>query len=281
MSARPRHPSLRSSARGAASKSNTKITRTKPRSANKSKGVALFPERRLSSFIPFVPFPLHNFPSLLHHFHTMRRHALIFLVSIFLPSLVLGWLALRAAGKQRILIERQAADLHQAETDVLASELRDAIEAKQRAFAEYVRALVAKDGAAALAENYRPMLATVWPDGGIPFAISPRGTLAYPSPAQVRGARQVEAFLAKTTAHFWLTPARRKFTSPSRRCPPSPIGSARARAVRPPTSRRFQQPGRPPPPQAPLHQMRPKKWFRLKPRVKTNRRQMMPGGQQV
>ena len=137
----------------------------------------------------------------------MRRHALIFLVSIFLPSLVLGWLALRAAGKQRILIERQAADLHQAETDVLASELRDAIEAKQRAFAESVRALVAKDGAAALAENYRPMLATVWPDGGIPFAISPRGTLAYPSPAQVRGARQVEAFLANTSAFLANTSA--------------------------------------------------------------------------
>ena len=129
----------------------------------------------------------------------MRRHAVIFLVAIFLPSLVLGWLALRAAGKQRILIERQAADLHQAETDVLAAGIRDAVEAKQRAFADSVRALVAKDGAAALAENYRPRLSAVWPDGGIPFAISPRGTLAYPSTAQARGARPVEAFLTNNS----------------------------------------------------------------------------------
>ena len=130
----------------------------------------------------------------------MRRHALIFLVAIFLPSLVLGWLALRAAGKQRILIERQATDLHQSETDVLASGIREAIEAKQRAFADSVRALVAKDGSAALAENYRPMLAAVWAGGGIPFAISPRGTMAYPSSAQARGVHQVEAFLANNSA---------------------------------------------------------------------------------
>ena len=115
----------------------------------------------------------------------MRRHAIIFLVAIFLPSLALGWLALRAAGKQRILIERQAADLHQAETDVLASGLRDAVDAKQREFAESVRALVAGHGAPALAENYGPLLASVWKDGGMPFAIAQRGSLVAPDRLRV------------------------------------------------------------------------------------------------
>ena len=136
----------------------------------------------------------------------MKRQALIFLVAIFLPSLVLGWLALRAAGKQRILIERQAADLHQAETDAIASAIRDSVEAKQRAFAESVRTLVAKDSAGAVAENYGPLLASVWTDGGIPFAITPRGSLAYPSNAQARRAPKVETFLGNNGA--FLTNAR-------------------------------------------------------------------------
>ncbi|MGA7214549.1 MAG: hypothetical protein WBX20_10100 [Terrimicrobiaceae bacterium] len=58
----------------------------------------------------------------------MKRYALIFLDTIFAPSLVLGWLALRTAGEQRVLIERQAAGLHQAETDALAAERRGLIE---------------------------------------------------------------------------------------------------------------------------------------------------------
>ncbi|MEI8312522.1 MAG: HAMP domain-containing sensor histidine kinase [Verrucomicrobiota bacterium] len=136
----------------------------------------------------------------------MKRQALIFLVAIFLPSFVLGWIALRAAGKQRILIERQAADLHQAETDAVASAVRESVEAKQRAFAESVRALVAKASPAAVAENYGQLLAAVWTDGGVPFAISPRGSLAYPSNAQARGARQVETFLGNNAA--FLTNAR-------------------------------------------------------------------------
>ncbi|MFZ4775492.1 MAG: sensor histidine kinase [Terrimicrobiaceae bacterium] len=133
----------------------------------------------------------------------MKRQALIFVVAIFLPSLVLGWLALRTAGKQQILIERQAADLHQAETDAIASGIREAIEAKQRAFAEAVRVLVAKESAGAVAENYAALLTSVWSDGGIPFAITPRGTLASPSS---RGTRQVDAFLANNAA--FLTNAR-------------------------------------------------------------------------
>jgi signal transduction histidine kinase len=151
-------------------------------------------------FFPFHPSSFILPPSLL------KRQALIFLVAIFLPSFVLGWIALRAAGKQRILIERQAADLHQAETDSIASSIRDTVETKQRAFAESVRALIATDTPSAVAENYGQLLAGVWTGGGVPFAISPRGALAYPSNAQARGARQVETFLGNNAA--FLTNAR-------------------------------------------------------------------------
>ncbi|HEY5704042.1 MAG TPA: HAMP domain-containing sensor histidine kinase [Terrimicrobiaceae bacterium] len=117
------------------------------------------------------------------------------MAAIFLPSLVLGWLALRTAGEQRVLIERQSAELHQAETDALAAEIRGLIEEKQHAFDEIVRALVSGRDASALAEDYGNQLAGLWREGGIPFAISPTGGLAFPTPAHARQNRTFEEFL--------------------------------------------------------------------------------------
>ena len=125
----------------------------------------------------------------------MKRYALIFLAAIFVPSLILGWLALRTAGEQRVLIERQAADLHQAETDALAAEMRALIEEKQHAFDEIVRALISKQDAAALAGDYGNQLFSAWHEGGIPFAISPEGILVFPTPAHAVTNPAFEEFL--------------------------------------------------------------------------------------
>lgn len=116
----------------------------------------------------------------------MRRSAWIFFIAIFVPSLLLGWLALRTAVEQRVLIERQAADLHQAETDAVAFRVKSLMEERQAIFAAIVRDLVAKRGAAALAENYDARLTESWDTGGVPFAISPQGALAFPTVAKSR-----------------------------------------------------------------------------------------------
>jgi signal transduction histidine kinase len=130
----------------------------------------------------------------------LKRYALIFLAAIFLPSLVLGWLALRTAGEQRVLIERQAANLHQAETDALAAEIRKLVEEKQHTFDEIVRALVSERSASALAEDYGNHLARFWREGGIPFAISPDGSVAFPTPAHARDNSQFAEFLVRNAA---------------------------------------------------------------------------------
>nr|HRJ74208.1 hypothetical protein [Terrimicrobiaceae bacterium] len=78
----------------------------------------------------------------------MNRTAFVFLAAVFLPSLGLGWLALRTAGEQGVLIERQAADLYQAETDAIAGRIRARAEETQTAFIEAVRTLVAVRGPA-------------------------------------------------------------------------------------------------------------------------------------
>jgi signal transduction histidine kinase len=130
----------------------------------------------------------------------VKRYALIFLAAIFLPSLILGWLALRTAGEQRVLIERQAADLHQSETDALAAEMRRLIEERQHAFDEIVRALVSKRDASALAEDYGNQVLRFWRHGGIPFAISPNGGLAFPTPVHAQQNRAFEEFLRYNSA---------------------------------------------------------------------------------
>lgn len=125
----------------------------------------------------------------------MKRSAFIFFVAIFVPSLVLGWLALRTAGEQRVVIERQAADLHQAESDAIAQAVRSLVEEKQKSFIEIVRRLVAERGAPALAENYGGRLTESWADGGIPFAIAPDGRLAFPLNGQSSRDESTATFL--------------------------------------------------------------------------------------
>jgi signal transduction histidine kinase len=114
----------------------------------------------------------------------VKRSAVIFFIAIFVPSLVLGWLALRTAGEQRVLIERQAADLRQLETDAVAGVVRTLVEQRQAAFVEATRELLATHTAPALAENYGGRLGPVWTENGQPFAIAPDGALTYPTRAQ-------------------------------------------------------------------------------------------------
>lgn len=130
----------------------------------------------------------------------MNRTAFVFLAAIFLPSLGLGWLALRTAGEQGVLIERQAADLYQAETDAIADSIRARAEETQAAFIEAVRTLVADRGPDALAEDFGAALKEVWTGGGVPFAISPDGRIAYPSQAEAQGSGALSSFLQDNAA---------------------------------------------------------------------------------
>ena len=76
----------------------------------------------------------------------MKRSIWIFLLAIVLPSIGLGWLALRSANEQQIILERRTAELYQKETDAVASEARGLIEEERRGFAERVRQLLARCG---------------------------------------------------------------------------------------------------------------------------------------
>ena len=91
----------------------------------------------------------------------MKRSIWIFLLAILLPSIGLGWLALRSANEQQIVLERRTAELYQKETDAMASAARSVIEDERRAFAERVRQLLASAPASEVARDFATKLASI------------------------------------------------------------------------------------------------------------------------
>ena len=130
----------------------------------------------------------------------MKRSIWIFLVAILLPSVALGWLALRSAGEQQIILERRTAELYQTQTEAVASAARALIDEERRAFSDAVRQLVAMEGAPQLAREFTARLATVWPRNATGFAIAADGTLASPSPQAARTNAELQTFLLNNAA---------------------------------------------------------------------------------
>lgn len=138
----------------------------------------------------------------------MKRSIWIFLLAIVLPSIGLGWLALRSANEQQIILERRTAELYQKETDAVASAARSLIEEERRAFAERVRQLLAGSSATELARDFAAKLSREWPRPAIGFALSAEGNLISPSADEARGDAERQKFLLDNTAFLsGTTPA--------------------------------------------------------------------------
>jgi len=130
----------------------------------------------------------------------VKRSIWIFLLAIVLPSIGLGWLALRSANEQQIILERRTAELYQKETDAVASAARSLIEEERRAFAEQVRQLLANSSAPELARDFAAKLAHAWPRPAIGFALSADGNLISPSAEEARGDAERQRFLLNNSA---------------------------------------------------------------------------------
>ncbi len=164
----------------------------------------------------------------------VRRIAVIFLVAVFLPSLVLGFLALRTAGEQRVILERQAAELYQKDAGQLASRLADAVLGRQREFADRVRVLLSTMKPLRLAGDFGAALGPHEP--GTAFVVASNGALVA---TQVRTRedsrflRENEAFLSnRTSAELFPTPQ----NPANYRSLPKPLADARISRVGPQTS---------------------------------------------
>jgi signal transduction histidine kinase len=130
----------------------------------------------------------------------VKRSIWIFLLAIVLPSIGLGWLALRSANEQQIILERRTAELYQKETDAVAIAARSLIEEERRAFSERVRQLLASSSAPELARDFAAKLARAWPRPAIGFALSADGNLISPSAEEARGDAERQRFLLNNSA---------------------------------------------------------------------------------
>lgn len=125
----------------------------------------------------------------------MRKSLWIFLLAVLLPSAVLGWLALRSAEEQKIILERRTLELYQHETESLAAAARSVIDEQRRSFNDAVRKMLAQSTPDELAKKFSAELPRTWPIKSVGFTIGTEGRVLSPSPRAAAGNPDWQKFL--------------------------------------------------------------------------------------
>src|ERR1041385_371503 len=99
----------------------------------------------------------------------MRKVAVIFIIAVFLPSLVLAWLAVRSLRDQQFVLERQRSLICQGVTDTLARTVNDSLAARQVEFSAQVENLAGTNEPRAIAARFDELLHTNWPLAEVGF----------------------------------------------------------------------------------------------------------------
>jgi len=107
----------------------------------------------------------------------MRKFALIFVLAVFLPSVVLGWLALDSLRNQEFVFERQQELLLQGTSDTLAERIREFLGEKQNEFGNQVNQLANGTDVVAFDERVH----AIWPAAEVGFVVTLDGKLVAPS----------------------------------------------------------------------------------------------------
>jgi signal transduction histidine kinase len=112
----------------------------------------------------------------------MKKIALVFVLAVFVPSLVLAWLAVRTLRDQQFLLERQQSLLYQGVADARAKAVQDALAEDQRGFAAEVLSLVGKASPREAAKSFDDLLRRQWPLAQVGFTVTLQGDILSPSP---------------------------------------------------------------------------------------------------
>ena len=112
----------------------------------------------------------------------MKKVALVFVLAVFVPSLVLAWLAVRSLRDQQFLLERQQSLLYQGVADALAAKVQEALADQQHTFALKVTALLREGEARAVARSFDSRLCQDWPLAKVGFVVTTAGEILAPSP---------------------------------------------------------------------------------------------------
>src|SRR5271170_4663291 len=111
----------------------------------------------------------------------MRRSALIFFASIFLPSLGLAWLAVHSVRDQQVVLEHQQAIICQNITDALAKSIQGQMDQVRGDFVKTTQQLLGESSSPQiLAQNFNRQLRDAWPMAEIGFAVNLDGDIYSP-----------------------------------------------------------------------------------------------------
>jgi signal transduction histidine kinase len=113
----------------------------------------------------------------------MKKVGLVFVIAVFVPSLVLAWLAVRSLRDQRFVLERQQSLLFQGVTDSLAKQAADSLDLRQSRFAGMVEDLYSQDPPGTVTKTFDTRLRAKWPVVEVGFVVTLSGSIVCPSPA--------------------------------------------------------------------------------------------------
>src|SRR5690349_1266995 len=111
----------------------------------------------------------------------MKKVALVFLLAVFVPSLVLAWLAVRSLRDQQFLLERQESLLYQGTADGIVKDLLVALTDIQHSFSAKVDAILQVDNPRNVAASFDALLRHDWPLAEIGFVVTTSGQILAPS----------------------------------------------------------------------------------------------------
>src|SRR5262245_52615031 len=111
----------------------------------------------------------------------MKKVALVFVLAVFVPSLVLAWLAVRSLRDQQFVIERQQTLLYQGVAEALARQIVEHLAAVQRSFSQEVLSLLQTNQPREVAASFDASLRQKWPLAEVGFAVAMEGQVLAPS----------------------------------------------------------------------------------------------------
>jgi signal transduction histidine kinase len=110
----------------------------------------------------------------------MKKVALVFVLAVFLPSLVLAWLAVRSLRDQQYALERQQSLLYQGVADALARDADNQLANVQREFGQQVENVLAGHKPRELATTFDNRVRTNWPLAEVGFVVTLDGKILCP-----------------------------------------------------------------------------------------------------
>ena len=112
----------------------------------------------------------------------MKKVGLVFVIAVFVPSLVLAWLAVRSLRDQQFVLERQQSLLFQGVTDSLAKQAADSLDLRQSQFGAMVEEMYSQPPVGNVTKTFDTQLRAKWPVVEVGFVVTLSGNIVCPSP---------------------------------------------------------------------------------------------------